>query len=280
MTRPGRTDPARSGLARSGLARSGLARPGPPGLTRSDLTRPRPGALVHASFLALIQGDAAAYESAVDDAVTLADAGAMAYALHIRGYEALMGDESAKAAALFSNAATRLAALGDESGELWATFDSGLAIARLGDLDRGREVLAGAIARCTARGEVFWRSWALWSLAAAEYLLGAASTLWQALGGTINKYVAFIEPMRRDVGIVDQPPAPPPDPDPHPLTARETQIAELVAQGMTNKEIATQLVIAPRTADTPRRAHPHQTRLLQPHPDRRRVAESKRAKTS
>ncbi|MFC5289063.1 LuxR C-terminal-related transcriptional regulator [Actinokineospora guangxiensis] len=302
----------------------------------------RARALVYVGFLALIQGDATAYESALDDAVKLADAtgdaGALAYALHIRGYEALMGDESAKAAALFGDAATRFAALGDELGELWATFNSGLAIARTGDLDRGREVLRGAIARYTARGEVFWRSWALWSLSAAEYLLGdmevarqacldvlriqktvddrviiaftltvlagcdthqnrptsaarllgAASTLWQALGATISKYVAFIEPMQRDIAIVTteigpqsaaehfmagatmtfdetlayalnetKPPTTPPGSAPthtptsaNPLTPRETQIAELVAQGLTNKEIATQLVIAPRTADT------------------------------
>ncbi|AHH19663.1 putative transcriptional regulator [Nocardia nova SH22a] len=35
-----------------------------------------------------------------------------------------------------------------------------------------------------------------------------------------------------------------------PLTARELEVAELVAQGMTNREIAGRLVIAPRTADT------------------------------
>lgn len=34
-----------------------------------------------------------------------------------------------------------------------------------------------------------------------------------------------------------------------PLTLREGRIAELVAQGLTNKEIAARLVISPRTAE-------------------------------
>jgi DNA-binding NarL/FixJ family response regulator len=36
----------------------------------------------------------------------------------------------------------------------------------------------------------------------------------------------------------------------HPLSAREQEVAQLVARGCTNREIAQQLVIAPRTADT------------------------------
>ena len=295
----------------------------------------RPMAQVITGFLALIQGDKTAYEVALDDAFKLADAAddesARAYGLHIRGYEALMGDESEKAAALFSAAAEHFRVLGDEVGELWATFNYGLAIGRVGDLDRGRAVMSDAIERYTERGEVLWRSWAVWSRAAAEYLhgdmeiarracldvlriqknvddrvvmaftltvlagcathqdeplraarlLGAASTLWQALGASPANYVAFIEPMQRDIGLVtgvlgpqaaaeefiagaamslDDTMAyalgegdadePAPEPVANPLTAREMQIAELVAQGMTNREIATQLVIAPRTADT------------------------------
>ena len=41
------------------------------------------------------------------------------------------------------------------------------------------------------------------------------------------------------------------------LTTREWQVAELVAQGLTNKAIAAQLVIAPRTAES------HVERVLQ-----------------
>ncbi|MGW5053523.1 ATP-binding protein [Actinokineospora sp. NPDC004072] len=295
----------------------------------------RAAALVFYGFLALIQGDGPAYESALADAAALAEArgdeSAQTYALHIRGYASLMGDESELAAERFAAAAERFGDLGDEAGELWARFNYGLAIGRIGDLARGRAVLDEAIDRYTERGEVFWRSWALWSRSAAEYLhgdmevarraglevlrlqrsvddrvvmaftftvlagcathqreparaarlLGAASTLWQALGASPANYVAFVEPMQRDIGIVtgeigsqaaaeefiagaalsvDEAVAyalgeagaeePEPEQAPNPLTAREMQIAELVAQGLTNREIATQLVIAPRTADT------------------------------
>jgi non-specific serine/threonine protein kinase len=39
-------------------------------------------------------------------------------------------------------------------------------------------------------------------------------------------------------------------PNPAPLTRREGQIAELVASGLGNKQIAATLVIAPRTVET------------------------------
>lgn len=38
-------------------------------------------------------------------------------------------------------------------------------------------------------------------------------------------------------------------PEPSPLTPRETQIAQLIAEGMSNREIATRLVIVQRTAE-------------------------------
>jgi DNA-binding NarL/FixJ family response regulator len=70
--------------------------------------------------------------------------------------------------------------------------------------------------------------------------------------------VAFDEALERGAGLcLDEALAyalqervPPDGADrPSPLTPRETEIAQLVAQGLTNKEIAASLVISQRTAE-------------------------------
>ncbi|WP_316759774.1 LuxR C-terminal-related transcriptional regulator [Streptomyces herbicida] len=53
---------------------------------------------------------------------------------------------------------------------------------------------------------------------------------------------------------------------PSPLTRREREVVGLVAEGLTNKEIAACLVTPLRTAEGPRRADPHQTRFHLPCP--------------
>ncbi|CRK58502.1 DNA-binding response regulator, LuxR family [Alloactinosynnema sp. L-07] len=113
----------------------------------------------------------------------------------------------------------------------------------------------------------------------AARLLGAASTLWRAVGASPDNYAAFVEPMRRDVAAVTtalgvntaaaeftagaalptdvavayargEEPLSPASVDGLPLTRREMEVAELVAKGMTNREIASMLVISLRTAET------------------------------
>ncbi|MBC6463061.1 helix-turn-helix transcriptional regulator, partial [Actinomadura sp. HBU206391] len=121
-------------------------------------------------------------------------------------------------------------------------------------------------------------------------LLGAAQTAWRSIGASIpgfhplagshDRYEAMLrdrlggaaflgalhaggeddldEAVAYAMDEAKAPERPPPAPHPeHPLTRRERQIAELVAQVMRNKEIAATLVIAQRTAEG------HVERILQ-----------------
>lgn len=115
----------------------------------------------------------------------------------------------------------------------------------------------------------------------AAKLFGAASTVWQSVGATPTQYAAFVEPMKTDTDAVtgrlgweaaaaetaegyamstaaaaayalaDEPtPVPAAAASSDPLTKREREVANLLAQGMTNREIAETLVISQRTAET------------------------------
>nr|WP_042197467.1 LuxR C-terminal-related transcriptional regulator [Kibdelosporangium sp. MJ126-NF4]CEL22977.1 Possible protein kinase/ transcriptional regulator, LuxR family protein [Kibdelosporangium sp. MJ126-NF4]CTQ90116.1 Possible protein kinase/ transcriptional regulator, LuxR family protein [Kibdelosporangium sp. MJ126-NF4] len=280
------------------------------------------------AFLALVQGDMTGFEQACAAAEGSGYPRARAYVHHVRAYAALIGDQPARAAELYGLAIEMFREQDDHNGELWATYNHGLAVSLAGDPAAGRRILEGAVGRCVAAGEVFWRSWALWSYGAAEYLhgdarasekavlellrlqrmtddrtilafaltvmagcaahtdrprraarlFGAATRAWQSLGAMPTNYTAFVEPMRKDIefvtgdlGIAEamsefaegtrmgtdeavefaiggrMPSRRLPS---SPLTRRETQVAELVARGMTNSEIAEKLSIARRTAES------------------------------
>lgn len=299
----------------------------------------RPRAMWNYAFLALVQGDGAASDAALAETEALAarlrDEHAAAYALHVRAYSALIGDDMATARRLFGSANASFKVLGDHSGELWSRYNLGLATALDGDYDGGKEILHSCIAECEALGERFWRSWALWSLGAAEYLtgnleeadaacnevlrlqrrlpdraivafcltvksgvatlrghdretcriFGAATAVWQSMGTSPMRYSAFEETTKNDIVTVTArlgeadataefttgylmsleeaidyalsvddsgtaPAAASASAEDMPLTARELEVARLVAQGMTNREIASTLVIATRTVET------------------------------
>jgi non-specific serine/threonine protein kinase len=120
----------------------------------------------------------------------------------------------------------------------------------------------------------------------AAVLFGAASAIWESLASSPANYPTFCELHDRYVGLSrsalgsaaydsafrqgremtgdaaldlaleegpdEDEPEPPPNATVRPagsLTRREQQIAELIADGMTNREIAQHLVIAVRTAE-------------------------------
>ncbi|HXA59105.1 MAG TPA: LuxR C-terminal-related transcriptional regulator [Streptosporangiaceae bacterium] len=116
----------------------------------------------------------------------------------------------------------------------------------------------------------------------AARLLGIVATIWQAIGAPLSGYghlvhyhdeceartrqalgpAAFLAAFERGAGLSngealayalnEHTPAREPAEEagqPSPLTRREMEIAQLVAQGMSNKGIATELVIAQRTAE-------------------------------
>ncbi|WP_436501064.1 ATP-binding protein [Actinokineospora sp. HUAS TT18] len=159
------------------------------------------------------------------------------------------------------------------AGDIQLSIAAGREVLRLQQLTGDRAMMAFAmtvLAGCATQQSDYRR---------AARLLGAASQVWRSLGASPDNYAAFVEPMRRDIVTVTtalgettaaaeftagaalatdvavayargEEPLTPEPVDGLPLTRREMEVAQLVAQGMTNREIASRLVISLRTAET------------------------------
>ncbi|WP_243793426.1 LuxR C-terminal-related transcriptional regulator [Saccharopolyspora gloriosae] len=299
-------------------------------------TPERPAGLRANAWFALVQGDTAAAAPLLDEAEALAtehdDEFEVAYVTQIRGMAAFFRDDLAAAEELLADALGRFHDLEAARGEWFGLFALGLVKGLRGDRDGGIALLRECIEAATGRGELLWRSAALWASAHIEILrgasaraetaakealrlqrsldnrlasaftidilawiahglgrderaarlFGAASAVWDAVRAAPEFYGRFRTThdeyehgARRALGdrayreAFDRGYEMSPDaavdyalelkrttrsvaPDEltaTTLTKREREIAELVAQGRTNKEIAETLVIAQRTVE-------------------------------
>ncbi|MFR9731692.1 ATP-binding protein [Saccharopolyspora sp. MS10] len=288
------------------------------------------------AWFALLHGDTAAAERLLDEAAELADEHQdefdLAYVAQIRGLAAFFHDDLDSAQRLLGEALESFRSVEDPSGEWFALSALGLVTGLLGEHDRGIALLRECVEESMARGELFWRSAALWGCAQIEIirgasaraetaakealrlqrtldnrlssaftidilawiahglgrderaarLFGAAAAVWDAVRAAPEFFGTFRAlheehetGTRRELGerayrdafdrgyemspeaAVDYAlelkrttrSAPPDELAVTTLTKREREIAELVAQGRTNKEIAESLVIAQRTVE-------------------------------
>ncbi|MFC0448573.1 LuxR C-terminal-related transcriptional regulator [Rhodococcus jostii] len=157
---------------------------------------------------------------------------------------------------------------------------------RDGDLPRARAVIEEGIRMSTRADDSFGIGCSLEALAwieadhnpgCAAVLLGAAAAIWREVGGTMANYLTGLsyhsdceQQARSALGdrqfeekyqhgsafsvddavrfAFDEQPVPGKSPEVDTLSRRERQVAELVAEGLTNRAIAAKLVISQRTA--------------------------------
>lgn len=129
-------------------------------------------------------------------------------------------------------------------------LDHGDGLVRLaaGQLASAREALERAVRGWEERGRIWEATWARLDLAQCQLrasrfgeaatLLGAARATAEALGS--RPLIARADELARGRGSAEEPW--------RPLTAREFEVARLIAEGLTNIEIADRLTIAPKTA--------------------------------
>ncbi|MGF6884678.1 putative ATPase/DNA-binding CsgD family transcriptional regulator [Nocardia sp. GAS34] len=301
----------------------------------TEPSRERAWALATDAYIAVFQGDEAAAtalsEQAYDLAVRLDDPAVMAYAKHMLGVRLFLHTDLSGAIPLFVEARelythTDVAAQYRDNLQL----DFATACILLGQLDRAAELVDGLLERCTAAGEHWELSWALWqrgwlelihgeldraeadlcealricrffhdtlgiafqldALACttmatgdaerAATLFGGTETVWRTLGfpliGSIHLLAyrdRFKNMARRKIGNAEfdaafergsaltteetlalalrehAKPVPETLRAGSLLTRRQREVADMVAAGLSNKEIAKRLVISQRTAE-------------------------------
>ncbi len=181
--------------------------------------------------------------------------------LHNLGYVAHHRDDERRAATLFGESLALFREVGDKRGiaECCAGL-AGVAASKRQSM-RAARLLGAAEALLAAAGTTIWtsnRDDYERDLAAARAQLdeGAFAAAWaegRAMSLELTVGYALAEPQPAPMFPVPEPPAPtrgaPRPPDARALTRREEEVAALVARGLTNRQIAAELVVGKRTAD-------------------------------
>jgi non-specific serine/threonine protein kinase len=220
-----------------------------------DDLRPLGYALAFLGQVLALLGDPAAFAASAEGVARFRatpDTWGLALALDLHGEVARLTGNDQECAALHSESLALFRSLGDRWGIALALGNLGRVTARLGDPAGARARLEEALTIQRELGDKWNCAWTLRTLgevlraqgagAQAGPLLDESARLLRELGVSDRPAAAFLPP------APEHPPAPPPDL--LRLTAREQEVLRLVARGLTDSQVAAQLVLSPRTVQS------------------------------